>query len=316
MNFARLFYAGKSTLKKHSPEIMMVAGTVAFVGTVILACRATTKVSRIVDSHKEQLNSVKASLDAGQIEIASEDGEGTELIKYDEKEARKDKAIIFAHTALDITKLYGPSILLGAASIALFFGAYKIVHGRYVAMSTVACGLSRTLENYRKRVKEELGEEMDQHFLTGSERKEVGVVTTIDENGKTKKSKTYVQVLPDGTEVPIYSFFFDEECPEWSKSAQLNVAQCLAKQNAANDMFKIHGQLLLNEVRRLFRLPPTVIGSKVGWFESHGDNFVDFGLGTHSEPNERVLAFLDGYERNVLIVPNCVPVMEGDLAYA
>lgn len=44
----KAFYKVGFTLKKHSPEILVVAGVVGTVVSAVLACRATTKVSEIM----------------------------------------------------------------------------------------------------------------------------------------------------------------------------------------------------------------------------------------------------------------------------
>ena len=312
MNFTKLLYSGKAKIKEHSPEILMVAGAVSFVGTIVLACRATTKVSKIMDSHREQMNSVSAMLEKKTYEEENHESGKMEVMEYTEKDAKKDKAIIFAHTALDLSKEYGPAVLLGIASISCFVGAYAITHGRYVAASTLAAGLSKTLENYRNRVKEELGAEMDEHFLNGTVREKADVLKD-DGEGNIKKSKDYIQTLPDGTQIPIYAKFFDEYNVNWSKSPSINLMFLSGMQARANDMFKVRGYLLLNEVYAILGFPATDIGGMVGWFENHGDQFVDFGI---YDGSERKRAFVNGYEASILLNFNCVPKMEGDLAYA
>ena len=50
-------------------------------------------------------------------------------------------------------------------------------------------------------------------------------------------------------------------------------------------------------------IPRTKAGQVVGWIydEKHpvGDNFVDFGI--YDKDNERNRAFINGYERNILL---------------
>ena len=45
-------------LKKHSPEILIVTGVVGVVTSTVMACRATTKVSEIVDEAKETIDTI------------------------------------------------------------------------------------------------------------------------------------------------------------------------------------------------------------------------------------------------------------------
>ena len=45
-------------LKKHSPEILVVAGVVGTVVSAVMACKATTKVSDILEKTKEDIDSI------------------------------------------------------------------------------------------------------------------------------------------------------------------------------------------------------------------------------------------------------------------
>ena len=46
-------------IEKHSPELLLGAGIISFVGTVVLACKATTKMSQIMEKHNEELELLK-----------------------------------------------------------------------------------------------------------------------------------------------------------------------------------------------------------------------------------------------------------------
>ena len=78
------------------------------------------------------------------------------------------------------------------------------------------------------------------------------------------------------------------------------------QQSWANDLLKSRGHLFLNEVRDLFGLDRTKAGNIVGWIYDEknpvGDNYVDFGI--YDIDDERKRAFVDGWERSVLIDPN------------
>lgn len=54
----KAFYKVGFTLKKHSPEILVVAGVVGTVVSAVLACRATTKVSEIMTDTKIDVDAV------------------------------------------------------------------------------------------------------------------------------------------------------------------------------------------------------------------------------------------------------------------
>ena len=57
----RKLYKVKFGLKKHSPEILVVAGTVGVVTSAVMACKATLKVNAVIDEAKENLNKIEVA---------------------------------------------------------------------------------------------------------------------------------------------------------------------------------------------------------------------------------------------------------------
>ena len=309
MSFKKFLYKTGDTLKEKSPEILMVLGVASFVVTVVNAYKASPKVDRVLDKHNEQMNAVnalKGDLERGE-EIEIEDGE-----LYTFNDVKRDKLVIMMHTCINMGKVLAPTIISGVVTLTCFLSSYAIIHKRYVAASVLAAGLSDTLTKYRERVIGELGREMDDHFLNGTEISKVKV-TEMGEDGTNKTKTEKIANVSDPNGIPIYAKFFDESNVNWSKSPNTNLLFLRGQQAHANDIFKIRGRLLLNDVYTMLGLEQTEIGTMVGWFEGHGDQFVDFGI---YDGNERTRAFVNGYERNILLNFNCVPRMKGDLSYA
>ena len=111
-------------LKKHSPEILIIAGIVGTVASTVMACKATTKLSAIMDKTSEDIEAVHKA-------------ESTEELaeQYTPEDAKKDLTIIYAHTAWDLTKLYVPSVALGAISIASILTSHRIMVKRNLALA-------------------------------------------------------------------------------------------------------------------------------------------------------------------------------------
>ena len=64
-------------IKKHSPEILIVAGIAGTVVSAVLACKATTKVGEILEETKETLNTIHEGMESGEIkghEYTKDDG--------------------------------------------------------------------------------------------------------------------------------------------------------------------------------------------------------------------------------------------------
>lgn len=274
----------KLQIKKHSPELLIGAGIVGFVGTIVLACRATVRAEDILNKHKAAMD------DAKEAEEMAEPEDGYDI--------RKEKAIIYAHTALNFGKLYAPTIATGCATLACFLKAYNIANTRYIGAVAAYNAVSAAFNDYRSRVKNECGEDVDQHFMYGGDRTTVDS-TTIDENGKTKKFKEEVEdITIDGHSQ--YAVLFDRRCPEWDANALYNYKWLRANETAANDILKTRGHIFLNEVYDMIGLPHTPAGAVVGWInDGNGDNFVDFGL--YDPSNESAKRFINGEDNVVLL---------------
>ena len=69
MNLTRTIGKIKFGFKKHSPEILVVAGVVGTVTSAVMACKATTKVNDILeekDDTLEKIHRATEKLEAGE----------------------------------------------------------------------------------------------------------------------------------------------------------------------------------------------------------------------------------------------------------
>ena len=91
-----LFSKTSFQLKKHSPEILVVAGVIGVVTSAVMACKATTKVNEILDKTKEDVEAIHK---------CEEDESMKE--QYSSEDAKKDLTIVYAQTGVKFAKLYG-----------------------------------------------------------------------------------------------------------------------------------------------------------------------------------------------------------------
>lgn len=279
------------TIKKHSPEILIVAGIAGVVTSAVMACKATTKLNKVVEKNKAVIDDVKELKHQGDKHI----------IEYSEKEYRKDITAAYAHMGLDFVKLYGPAVTLGTLSLASIVASNNILRGRNVALAAAYSTLDSGFKKYRKNVVERFGEELDKEFRYGVKAKEVEE-KVVDEKGKETTIKKTVKVA-DPNKTSDFARFFDDGCTGWTKSPEMNLFFLKQQQNWANDKLKSQGYLFLNDVYESLGIPKTTAGQIVGWLydEKHpnGDNFVDFGIyDLHKEANRD---FVNGYERTILL---------------
>lgn len=273
-------------LRKHSPEILMGVGIVGIVGSTVLACKATLKLEEVLYDAQHTLDTIDRTLE-------DEMYEG----RYGEEDAKKDKTIVYAKTAVELGKMYAPAISLGVVSVACLVGSHSIMKRRNVAVVAAYKAVEESFANYRRRVVEEFGKDKDEEYRYGIIRTEE-TVTETDENGKKTKVKKTVDTL-DPNHISQYARFFDEGCSNWSKTPEYNMIFLKAQQNYANDLLKARGHVFLNEVYDMLGMERSQAGAVVGWvLDKDSDNFVDFGM---YNGDERGRAFVNGYERSILL---------------
>lgn len=257
-------------VKKHSPEILVIAGVVGAVVSAVMACKATTKLSTILDKTSEDIEVVRNA--ESNEELAEQ---------YTPEDAKKDMTIIYAHAAWDLAKLYAPSVALGTISIVSILTSHRIMVKRNVALAAAYATIDKGFKEYRRRVVERFGENIDRELRYNIKAKEIEE-TTVDENGKKKKIKKAIDVAgPLGDS--DYARFFDESSRYWEKNGEYNLMFLRAQQQRANDMLRSRGFLFLNEVYRMLGIKETIAGQSVGWVYDRsestiGDNYVDFGI--------------------------------------
>ena len=296
---SRSFHKVGFKLKKHSPEILAVIGVAGTVTSAVMACKATLKVTDIINETKETVETIHDSVGKG---LHTSDGE-----EYTQEVANKDLAIVYTQTAWKFIKLYGPSVALGAVSIGCMVGSNQILRKRNVALAAAFKAVDTSFKEYRERVIDRFGKDLDRELRFGVKAKEVEE-TVVDENGKEITVKKTVEVVDPNTAHSIYSVVYDDGCTGWSKNPELNKVFLIQQQNYANDKLKLNGILTLNQVYDMLGIQRTAYGQIAGWVYtedgSAGDDFVDFGI--FNADNERASAFINGLERTVILDFNCI----------
>lgn len=261
----------KLNLKKVSPEICLVAGIGLGVAATVTACMATLKVNNVVEEAKDTVDKIHES---------AEHGANPAGIPYSEEDKNRDLVIIYTQTAVKSLRLYGPSIILGGASIACLIGGHNILQKRNVALAATCTAIEKAFSEYRKRVADRYGEEVDKELQYGFKKKTV-TETVTDEDGNDKQVEKEVVVKDDKSTSP-YSIMFDSVSREWQKDAQYNLMFLKRIQAMANDRLRANGYLFMNDVLYMLDLPESKIGQVVGWVYDQNNpslnNFVDLGL--------------------------------------
>ena len=289
---SRLFNNAGLQLKKHSPEIFMVAGIAGTVASTVMACKATTKINTILDETKHTVNIIHEGMEKGDVKGVS----------YTQEDGKKDLTIVYAQTGVKLLKLYAPAIALGTLSIASIVAGHKILKKRNIALAAAYTVVDKGFKDYRKNVVERFGKEIDKELRYNIKAKEIET-EVIDENGEKTVKKEIVNTIDANiSEHSEYARFFDETSTSYEKDAEYNLMFLRRQQDYANELLRSKGHLFLNEVYDMLGIPRTKAGQIVGWIydekNPNGDNYVDFNI---YNGDERSRAFVNGYERCILL---------------
>lgn len=265
-------------VQKNSPGILFGVGVVGVVGSTVLACRATLKMDEVLEESQKRIAKVH--------EFQSE--------AYDESDRRHDLTLVRLQTGVKIAKLYAPAIIVGGLSIVALTSSHRILTRRNAALTAAYAALDRGFQEYRARVVEKYGEEVDRNLRYGS--REIEIV-----DPDTGKKSIVTRVGPG--EPSIYARFFDQVSSTlWSKQPEYNFAFLNAQQNWANDLLRKRGHVFLNEVYDMLGFERTSAGSVVGWLmrrDGSTDNYINFGVFDGATQSAR--DFVNGFEGAILL---------------
>ena len=283
---SRMFNKAGLQIKKHSPEILMVAGIAGTVASTIMACKATTKIDKILEDKNYKVEKIHEAVDS-------------EVIDYTVEDSKKDLTIVYAQTGVKLAKLYAPAIALGVLSIGSIVAGQRILKKRNIALAAAYTVVDKGFKDYRKRVVERFGQEIDKELRYNIKAEEIEV-KTIDENGNEVVSKEVVNTVNTNSD---YARFFDASCEAFTKSPEYNLMFLKRQQDWANEKLRTQGYLFLNDVYEMLGMQKAPYGQIVGWVYDEknpkGDNYVDFGI--YDASNEDKRRFVNGLEQVILL---------------
>ena len=299
-NITRTFHSVGFKLKAHSPEILVVTGVVGVVASAVMACKATTKINQIIEQTKMAADAIREGAEKGEAPCNLEDGT-VGVMPYSEENAKKDLVITYAHAGMEFVKLYGPSILLGAVSVGCILSGHHILHKRNVALTAAYAAVDRGFKQYRGRVIDRFGEELDRELRYNIKAEEVEK-TVVNEDGTESTVKETVEVVGDGS----YSEFarpFTKRNRGWDPDPHVTKFFLIQQQNFASEKLKARGYLFLNEVYEMLDIPVCEYGGTLGWVYDENnvtlENYVDFGI--FNTFKTQCNDFVDGLQKDVVL---------------
>lgn len=295
-------------IQKKSPELLVAAGIAGVVVSAVMACKATIKASEVAEETKDTIDEIHEIEEQGVTRAGN---------AYSADDAKKDLTTAYLQTGAKYAKLYAPSVILGAASITCIVASHRVLKKRNIALAAAYTTLDKSFKEYRGRVMERFGEQVEKEIRYNIKAKEIKK-TVVDETGKKEKVKEVVDVpAVDGWDPSQYSPYarrFDETHPNWTKNPEMNRFYLKARQAQANDMLKARGHLFLNEVYDMMGFPRTKAGAVVGWLYDPkrpelGDSYVDFGMYEIQEGED-----FESYVKSYILDFNVVGDITNDIA--
>ena len=224
-------------------------------------------MAEILDETKGTLDTIHEGMETGAIngqEYTTEDG-------------KKDTVVVYAQTGMKLAKLYGPAIILGTLSITSILASNNILRKRNVALGAAYAAIDKSFKEYRGRVIERFGEQVDTELKYGIKAKKFEEIEVDPETGKEKKVKKTVMVADPNLQSD-YAVYFDSKSRNYETNPDYNCMFLKAQQAFANDKLQTRGHLFLNEVLDDLDLPRTPAGQIVGWTKDGPDGYVNFRI--------------------------------------
>ena len=288
----------KLGIKKHSPEILVVTGIGTGIVAAIIACKQTIKANDIIAEARKNLHNIE------DVKALSANNE----VEYTEENEQEDRKTIGMQVAVGMVKTYALPVGLGILSITCILAGHHILKKRNVALAAAYSALSTDFMNYRKRVVDKYGKDVDFMLKNGLEKQIVANQVVDPETGEVKETKEEVLTY-DGDKLSQYARIFDEVgSTQWTPSADHNRAFLLMEQNYFNERIRTRGYIFLNEVYERLGFRPTKAGSVVGWVYQNADyEGIDFGIFTAH--TQKAAEFLEGTESSIILDFN----VQGDI---
>lgn len=262
----------KLKIIKNAPTILTFAGIVLNTISLISAIKSTRKIEKKTTDLKHRIiNETKA------IEVAEEEQDKQMLMKA----CKDDKKLL---TKLYI-KAYAPCIITSMLATAAIVSSHNMFKARNIALAGTLTTLKTSLDKYRERVKDELGEDKEKALFNG-----LKIIKTKDKDGNEQKVYSKTEHTADIEKDNIYEVFYGPGNVGFDRAHNnLNLTSLLQQEQYFNQKLVTKGYVFLSEVLESLGFTADMLGEKklqaahvVGWIydkdSKDADNYISFGL--------------------------------------
>jgi len=293
-------------LRQASPEILIGVGILSGIAAIFTACSKMKKAEEVTEEFHEEMEVIAEEEEKGTKEYAAASFKaGTRLFgRY--------------------LKTFWLPILLEILSIIAIWYSHGIMVKRNADLVSAAIVLTQQLDKYRDRVREKVGDEIENDLFYGVTNKKVGETIVKDEKGKDKKVKVVEKIIENGAEGP-FDRVFDKNNHSFQGQPGADMGFLRAVRTSAEDIMRgratksSNGWITINEVLTQLGFEPVENGFNWGWVYSRFDpkyqsTYVDFGVNDYS--NMVVRNFENGLEPVMPLHFNCKPFEFSELKLA
>ena len=241
MGFKRLINKFGLTVRKHSPEILMAAGTVMVLGGVTWACKSSMDVADKVKETKENIDEIKQS---AKDEIITQE--------QSQKAVRKEWVECARVCAVKFT---GPAVLIGGG-IFCTYKAKHIMGKRLDGVAAAYAALNSKYTTLAENVKKEYGESEFERLQYGTETKTAQISVTDPETGDTISGTEVFDGVVDLNKIGKFTLVFDHNSVCHYKDALHNEDLLTRSEKIFSERLRINGVLWLSDVMRELGITP------------------------------------------------------------
>lgn len=248
-----IFGKGSFLFKRHGGDMLIFGGLGLLATSTVLSGIGAVKAVEVHNDYKEEVSKID------EMNIPDE-----------EKRHLKDKATY--RCAWRMFKCFAPAVTCGVTGGTFVLCGRNVWKKRYAGASALAALYNETLDKYRERMQDEIGEEKEREIY-----EDVQTVTHFesDEKGKTKTTEVKT---PAGSGHPL-EFIFDERNLKYKKYAGNNWFALMQARKQCNNILNARGWMLLSEVLEIIGMPVPSYAAQVGWVRDPGNpEKIKFGM--------------------------------------
>lgn len=307
MGFRKTLVKTGLFIKKYSPTILAVAGTVCTIAGVVLACKASAESADDITEAKEEIQEIKETL---------KDKENKDEIKACKKEIRGIR--------WKVIKKVGPkyviSVLLMVGGVGALWASKLIVTYWLNGTSAAYIALENKYQVLEDGVRREYGEDALERLKMGC-RDDLAEVRYTDTNGiETSRIEAFSDVV-DVNQAGLFNLVFDKTSPRYTGDAEHDLALILDYQNHIfTPLLMQQGALSLDHIASILCIAPKDKNQLLVWRNtwwtydpSRPDKDCHVNLRPKVVYNKDTKNYINGFDKVIVMDPNYdVVVTNGD----